>query len=213
LNLDWAFIASQLPEYGSAILTTVVLGGLAVLLSWGVGVSNAMLSYFGYGRYWIVAYVEIGRNTPLLIQLFLLYFGLPKLGILLSAEACGVLALTFLGGAYFTEVYRAGFSSIPPEQAQAARALGLSSRQLLTLVLWPQVWQRQLPAAAATGCFLMRETTVLSAIAVAEIMYTTTNGIALYYLTYEFLLMMTLCCLLLFVPLSIGLRKLEARTL
>lgn len=204
---------SQLPDYGQALLTTLLLGGVAVLISALIGAANAVSWYFGYGRALIAAYVEIGRNTPLLIQLFLLYFGLPKLGILLSAEACGVLALTFLGGAYFTEVYRAGFAGIAPEQAQAARALGLSNRQLLTLVLWPQVWQRQLPAAAATGCFLMRETTVLSAIAVAEIMYTTTNGIALYYLTYEFLLLMTLCCLLLFVPLSIGLRKLEARTL
>jgi polar amino acid transport system permease protein len=211
LNLDWAFIATQLPDYGHAILTTIGLGGLAVLLSWLLGVGNAVASYFGVGRSLITAYVEIGRNTPLLIQLFLLYFGLPKLGILLSAEACGVLALTFLGGAYFTEIYRVGFASIPVEQAQAAKALGLSNRQLLTLVLWPQVWQRQLPAAAATGCFLLRETTVLSAIAVAEIMYTTTNGIALYYLTYEFLLMMTLCCFILFVPLSMGLRKLEAR--
>lgn len=209
--LDWAFMASQVPDYAQAMLTTLGLGGLAVLLSWLVGVSNAICWYFGYGRWLIGAYVELGRNTPLLIQLFLLYFGLPQLGILLSAEACGVLALTFLGGAYFTEVYRAGFAGIPAEQAQAAAALGLSKPQLLQLVLWPQVWQRQLPAAAATGCFLLRETTLLSAIAVAEIMYTTTNGIALYYLTYEFLLLMTLACLLLFVPLSVGLRRLEAR--
>ncbi len=209
--LDWAFMASQVPDYARAMLTTLGLGGLAVLLSWLLGVSNAICWYFGYARWLIGAYVELGRNTPLLIQLFLLYFGLPQLGILLSAEACGVLALTFLGGAYFTEVYRAGFAGIPLEQAQAATALGLSKPQLLQLVLWPQVWQQQLPAAAATGCFLLRETTVLSAIAVAEIMYTTTNGIALYYLTYEFLLLMTLGCLLLFVPLSLGLRRLEAR--
>lgn len=214
--LDWAFIVSQLSEYGRALLTTLSLGGVAVLLSALLGIGNAICWHFSRSgnspaRWLIGAYVELGRNTPLLIQLFLLYFGLPKLGILLSAEACGVLALTFLGGAYFTEVYRAGFAGIPPEQTQAARALGLSRFQLLRLVLWPQVWQRQLPAAAATGCFLLRETTVLSAIAVAEIMYTTTNGIALYYLTYEFLLLMTLCCLVLFVPLSVGLRKLEAR--
>lgn len=204
---------AQVPDYLDATLTMLKIGGIAIALALLVGVVNATLLQLNWPfvQPIIRSYVELGRNTPLLIQLFLLYFGLPAAGILLSAELCALLALTFLGGAYFTEVFRAGFSVIPPQQQQGALALGLSPLQSLRHILWPQVWIRQLPASAATACFLLRETTVVSAIAVAEIMYTTTSGIALYYTTYEFLALMTLCCLLIFLPLSYGLKQLENR--
>lgn len=204
---------AQVPDYLNATLTMLYIGGLSILLALLIGAGNACLlqqSPAAITRL-IRLYVELGRNTPLLIQLFLLYFGLPTLGILLSAELCAFLALSFLGGAYFTEVFRGGFSAVPAQQYQAAVALGLSHRQALVNILWPQVWSRQLPASAATACFLLRETTVVSAIAVAEIMYTTTSGIALYYTTYEFLTLMTVCCLVVFLPLSYGLKLLEKR--
>lgn len=204
---------AQLPDYLNATLTMLYIGGLSILLALLVGAVNACLLQRSPPaiQRTIRLYVELGRNTPLLIQLFLLYFGLPTLGILLSAELCALLALSFLGGAYFTEVFRSGFSTIPTQQYHAALALGLSHRQALVNILWPQVWSRQLPASAATACFLLRETTVVSAIAVAEIMYTTTSGIALYYTTYEFLTLMTLCCVVVFLPLSYGLKQLEKR--
>lgn len=204
---------AQIPDYLAATWTMLQVGLVAIAIAVVIATINATVLYLPLPvlHKLIRAYVELGRNTPLLIQLFLLYFGLPSVGILLSPELCAVLALSFLGGAYFTEVFRAGFYTLAQIQQQAALALGLSSFQVLRYVLWPQVWSRQLPASAATGCFLLRETTVVSAIAVPEIMYTTTNGIALYYTTYEFLTLMTVFCLLVFLPLSYGLKKLEQR--
>lgn len=159
----------------------------------------------------IRAYVELARNTPLLIQLFFLYFGLPALGISLSGFATAVIAMTFLGGGYLTEALRAGVQAIPPSQLEAGRAIGLSRWQLLRHVQLPQAWLASLPALFANFIFLLKETTVASAVAVPELLYTTRNYIALYYKTYEMLAVLTLMCVLIFLPLSLALRVVERR--
>lgn len=211
--MDWQFMLEQIPDYLRAIGVMLAVGGAAVFLALVTGVALASLLQQASPvvRAVIRSYIEIARNTPLIIQLFLLYFGLPAAGILLAPELCAVIALTFMGSAYFTEVFRAGFSALSEQQSQAGYALGLSRFQIFRYILWPQVWQKQLPASAATACFLLRETTVVSAITVAEVMYTTTNGIAIHYMTYEFLALMTASCVLVFVPLSVALHVLENR--
>ena len=120
----------------------------------------------------IRAYVELARNTPLLIQLFFLYFGLPALGISLSGFATAVIAMTFLGGGYLTEALRQAFRQ-SPSQLEAGRAIGLSRWQLLRHVQLPQAWLASLPALFANFIFLLKETTVASAVAVPELLYTT----------------------------------------
>ncbi|MDX3772756.1 amino acid ABC transporter permease [Chromatiaceae bacterium AAb-1] len=211
--MDWQFMLEQIPDYLSAIGVMLAVGGAAVFLALLIGgvFASLLQDTSPLIRAVICSYIEVARNTPLIIQLFLLYFGLPAVGVLLPPELCAVMALTFMGGAYFTEVFRAGFSALSEQQSQASYALGLSRFQTFRYILWPQVWQKQLPATAATACFLLRETTVVSAITVAEVMYTTTNGIAIYYMTYEFLTLMTISCVLVFVPLSIALNQLEHR--
>ena len=159
----------------------------------------------------IRAYVELARNTPLLIQLFFLYFGLPALGISLSGFATAVIAMTFLGGGYLTEALRAGVQAVPPSQLEAGQAIGLSRWQLLRHVQLPQAWLASLPALFANFIFLLKETTVASAVAVPELLYTTKNYIALYYKTYEMLAVLTLMCVLIFLPLSLALRVVERR--
>ena len=83
------------------------------------------------------AYIELSRNTPLLIQLFFLYYGLPKLGIRTTPEACGVSGLAFLGGGYMAEAFRSGMEAIAPIQLESALSLGMTQTQALGAVILP----------------------------------------------------------------------------
>ncbi|WP_010491111.1 amino acid ABC transporter permease [Paenibacillus elgii] len=213
MTLDTAFMFDHLPDFGHAALVTLAVAGIAIAASLLVAALNSAVIFFRMrGLSWLVrAYVELARNTPLLIQLFFIYFALPSLGVHLSNYATAVLALTFLGGGYFTEVFRAGIEAVPRSQTESGLALGLSRWQLFRMIVLPQALRIATPSLFANFIFLLKETTVVSAVAIPEILYTTTNYIALYYKTYEMLLLMTFLYLLLFLPLSFLLSWLERR--
>ena len=108
-------------------------------------------------------YIELSRNTPLLIQLFFLYYGLPKIGIHWDGFTCGVIALTFLGGSYMAEALRTGLQAVPRGQVESARAIGLKRAQVLWHVVLPQALAIALPALTANALFLVKETSVINA--------------------------------------------------
>ncbi|MFQ1760156.1 amino acid ABC transporter permease [Aeromonas veronii] len=213
MNLDLPFIVTTLPAFGKAVWVTLQLGTIVILTSLAVALLNvALLSLHKRPLSALIrGYVELARNMPLLIQLFFLYFGLPALGVSLSGFTTAVIAMTFLGGGYLTEALRAGIQAVPASQLEAGRAIGLSRWQLLRHVQLPQAWLASLPALFANFIFLLKETTVASAVAVPELLYTTKNYIALYYKTYEMLAVLTLMCVLIFLPLSLALRVVERR--
>lgn len=213
MTFDLVFLLSTLPAFGQAVLMTFKVGLLAIVCSALVALlANVMLSFKRRPLSVLVrAYVELARNTPLLIQLFCIYFALPSVGIQVSGFASAIIAMTFLGGAYLTEVLRAGIEAVPAQQVEAGRAIGLSDGQLLRYVILPQAGLVSLPALFANVIFLLKETTVVSAVAVPELLYTTKNYIALYYKTYEMLAVLTGLCVLLFLPLSLALGALERR--
>ncbi|GAV10697.1 amino acid ABC transporter permease [Paenibacillus sp. chi10] len=213
MTLDTSFMLEHVPDFVHAALVTIGIAGAAIAASLLVAVFNSILLYF---RVLILtaivrAYIEVARNTPLLIQLFFLYFALPSIGIRMSSYTTALLAMTFLGGGYLTEVFRAGIEAVPKSQLESGLALGLSRWQLFRDIVLPQALRIATPSLFANFIFLLKETTVVSAVAVPEILYTTTNYIALYYKTYEMLLMMTVLYLLLFLPLSFVLSWLERR--
>ncbi len=114
-------------------------------------------------------YVTLFRGTPLLVQLYLAYYGGPYIGLELSAEQIGIAGLTLYGAAYFAEIYRAGFEAVPRGQLEAARDLGLSREQILHLVIWPQMLARCLPPLVGQIVILVKESSVLSIITVPEL--------------------------------------------
>ncbi len=218
MTFDTAFLLSTLPAFVSAVGVTLQVGLIAIATSLLVALFNAALLVLRTPYLWrmVKGYVELARNTPLLIQLFFVYFALPSLGLKVlglkvSGFAAAIITLTFMGGAYLTEVLRAGVEAVPRAQLESGRAIGLSEGQLLRHVILPQASILSLPALFANFIFLLKETTVVSAVAVPEILYTTKNYIALYYKTYEMLTVLTLLCVLLFLPLSLLLRALERR--
>lgn len=211
LNLE--FMAKYLPWYVDAAKLTVTIAFWGILFSLAVGLICSILRYYRVPvLHRIVAvYIEVSRNTPLLVQLFFLYFGLPKLGIVLIAESCAVLGLTFLGGSYMAESIRSGLESIEKSQIESAASLGMG--QLLTMkeVIFPQALAISVPGICANMIFLIKETSVVSGIALADLMYVTKDLIGLYYETDEALVMLVIAYLMILLPVSILASVLERR--
>lgn len=211
MNLD--FMARYLPWYVDAVKLTVPIAFWGILFSLLVGVICSVLRYYRVPviRGVISAYIELSRNTPLLVQLFFLYFGLPKLGIVLSAEGCAIIGLTFLGGSYMTESMRSGLESIEKTQIESAASLGMGRLLMMTEVIFPQALAVSVPGICANMIFLIKETSVVSGIALADLMYVTKDLIGLYYETDEALLMLVIAYLILLLPVSILASVLERR--
>ena len=110
--MDLNAIAEYLPLFGEAALLTVKLGVLGIIFSIIIGLICAVVQYYKVPviRRIVSVYIEISRNTPLLVQLFFIYYGLPKVGIPTDAETCGIAGLAFLGGSYMAEAFRSGLN-------------------------------------------------------------------------------------------------------
>ena len=159
----------------------------------------------------IQVYIEISRNTPLLIQLFFIYYGLPKIGIRTDPEACGIAGLAFLGGSYMAEAFRSGIEAVDPVQYESAFSLGFNRRQTLLYVVLPQALSVSMPALMANVIFLLKETSVFSAISLMDLMFTAKDLIGLYYQTTECLFLLVVFYLLILLPVSLAGRVLERR--
>ena len=164
--MNWEFIGKYLPMYEKAALLTVKIGVIGILSPMLMGLVCAAIQYYKVPVLrWIVAvYVELSRNTPLLVQLFFIYYGFPKIGIRMSAEVCGVVGLAFLGGSYMAEAFRSGLEAVEPIQNESAISLGMNSGQVLRYVILPQAMSTSIPAFVANIIFLLNATSVFSAI-------------------------------------------------
>lgn len=121
---------------------------------------------------WIIrAYVEIIRGTPFLVQLFVLYYGGPLVGLRLDALPAGLLGLTLYGSPYFAEIFRSGFKAVPHGQIEAARAIGMAEPAIARRILLPLALVSALPALVNFSIILTKETVILSIITVPELMY------------------------------------------
>ena len=211
--MDFQFIKTYAPMYVEAAKLTMSIALLGILLSTLVGFICCLIRYYKIPilQRVIGMYIELSRNTPLLIQLFFLYFGLPKLGIFLSSYACGVLGLTFLGGSYMAEAFRSGLESIPDIQMESGLSLGLTKWQVLCYIIFPQAVAVSLPAFRANVIFLIKETSVFSVVALADLMYVAKGLIGLYYKTDESLLMLVVAYLVLLLPISLILSVIEKK--
>ena len=148
-------------------------------------------------------YVEIFRNTPLLVQLFFIYFGLPKVGLSISAEVCGAVGLGLLGGSYMAESFRSGLEAVPVLQMESALALGMNRLQMFRSVILPQAFSISVPAIVANIIFLLKETSVFSAISLMDLMFTAKDLIGQYYNTIECLVILVGFYIIMLLPVSV----------
>ena len=202
---DWAYIGKVLPLYGKAAWLTLRTGTAGILLASLVGLLCAAAIHWRVPvlRRLTAAYVELSRNTPLLVQLFFIYYGLPKIGIKTNPEACGIVGLAFLGGGYMTEAFRSGIEAVDRIQEESALSLGLTRRQTFLHVILPQAMAISVPAFMANVVFLMKETSVFSAVSLMDLMFTAKDLIGLYYQTTESLFLLVVFYLLILLPVSL----------
>lgn len=203
--MNWEFMAKYLPLYERAAVLTVKIGLIGIVFAIIVGIICAAILYYKVPvlQQIVAVYVEISRNTPLLVQLFFVYYGFPKIGIQLSPEICGVIGLAFLGGSYMAEAFRSGLESIEPIQRESAVSLGMNSRQTFAYIILPQAVSVSVPAFVANVIFLLKETSVFSAISLMDLMFTAKDLIGLYYKTTESLFLLVVFYLIILLPVSI----------
>ena len=201
------------PMYVEAAKLTLGLGAAGILLSLAVGLVCALIQYYKVPvlKRIVAVYIELSRNTPLLVQLFLLYFGLPKMGIVWTSETCAVVGLTFLGGSYMAEAFRSGLESVDKIQLESGLSIGLEHSQVMRYIVIPQALSTSVPALCANVIFLIKETSVFSVVALADLMYVAKDLIGLYYKTEESLLMLVIAYLIILLPISIIASILERR--
>jgi His/Glu/Gln/Arg/opine family amino acid ABC transporter permease subunit len=167
----WEGFAPYVPGFLNASWLVLVLSLLAILVSWVFGLLAALgkASRFAALRQASNFYIWFIRGTPTLIQIFIVYFGLPQIGIRLSPFVAGVLALGFNGGAYIAEIVRAGLLSIPKGQMESAQALGMSRLHLMSRIILPQVFRVILPPVTNEAITMVKNTSLLSTITVVEL--------------------------------------------
>jgi polar amino acid transport system permease protein len=171
LNLDFGVVLERWPAFLDGAVLTLQLAFIATLLGAAIGAVGAVCRRSPNAVLAGISdiYVETIRNTPLLVQIFLVYFGLASLGLKFSAFTVAAVALTINVGAYTTEIMRAGFDSIPRGQIEAAEGLALSRLQIYWhVVLWPAV-ERVYPALTSQFVLLMLASSVTSQISAEEL--------------------------------------------
>lgn len=204
-GLNWDVIAQYIPLYQKAAILTVKLGALGVLFAVLIGLVCALVQYYKIPvlKQITAVYIELSRNTPLLVQLFFIYYGLPKIGLKISASVCGVVGLAFLGGSYMAEAFRSGLEAVEPIQMESAYSLGMNRAQTFRYVILPQAMSVSVPAFVANVIFLLKETSVFSAVSLMDLMFTAKDLIGLYYKTTEALFLLVVFYLIILLPVSI----------
>ncbi len=173
MTLDLTLIISLAPELLRAAGVTLLtwLGGALAALVLGFGVAIGRRYGPRFLDSTLRAYVEVIRGTPFLIQLFLLYYGGPFIGLSLDPVPAGLLGLAVYGAAYFSEIFRAGFEAVPRGHVEAGECLGLDRVQIVKRILIPEMTMLVLPPAVNMLIVLLKETAVLSIITVPELTF------------------------------------------
>ncbi len=203
--MDIEVIRAYLPLYNEALLLTLKIGLLGILTAFAIGLSGAAAIYFKIPiiKRILTVYIELFRNTPLLVQLFFIYFALPKLGVKISAQTGGVLGLGLIGGAYMIETMRSGLESIDKIQSESALSLGMTKGQVFWNIILPQAASISIPGIMANVIFLLKETSVFSTISLMDLMFTAKDLIGMYAKTIECLFLLVVYYLIMLLPVSV----------
>ncbi|CAN7770982.1 amino acid ABC transporter permease [Variovorax sp. LjRoot175] len=191
---DWVLVEKSIPLLGTGLLMTLKISSLAMLIGLVLGgvLGLASMSRFAPARWFVRAYVDFIRGTPLLIQIFLVYFALPVIGVNLPEFWAGVIALSLNAAGFLAEIFRAGLGSIEKGQAEAARSIGLRHHQILLHVLLPQSLRSVVPPATNELITLVKGSALLSVISVYELTRAGQAVIAVHFAPFEIFVLIAL---------------------
>lgn len=170
LRFDYDFMLRHVPDFGPAILVALEVFGAALGIAFVIGVFLALARLTRGPIAWLAtAYIELFRNTPLLVQLYFIFFGLPIAGIALSPFVSGAVSLGLQHGAFFAEILRGTIEAIRRGQREAGLALGLLPRQVMRKIVLPQAIRDAVPASGNQIILLLHDTSLVSTIGIFEI--------------------------------------------
>jgi polar amino acid transport system permease protein len=207
----WDFAIEILPKMLLATLNTIMAAGIGYAIAAIVG----LLFLLGQRNQFKIVniinrdIVEFIRSTPLLIQLFFVYFVLPQFGITLSAWVCGMITIGFHFGTYLSEVYRGALEGVPKTQWEACRALNFTTFYTYRRIVLPQAFPIAIPGMGNYLVGIFKDTPLLSTIGVAELFHAATAVGGYHYRYLEPYTIVGLIFLILSVPAAMGIRKLE----
>jgi polar amino acid transport system permease protein len=213
-EFDWGVIAPSMPQLLQGLLLTIEIAAIVIVLSTLLGfpLAVARMSRHEIIRWPAQSYIEVFRCTPLLVQLLWVFYALPAiLGITIPAVPSVCIALTANMTAFMAEIYRAGMQSVPVEQIEAAQMLRLSRYHILRHIVVPQAFRQQIPTILSLDISLFKDTSLVSALGVAELTF---QGNILASQTYRPLEVFTTVAVIYFViafPLTIFTSMIEAR--
>ena len=173
IELDFAAVLSQWPLLAKGVALTLALTAISTVLGLllGVGCAWARTRGPGWLKTLVASYVELVRNTPFIVQLYFVFFGLPALGVKLTPDLASVIAMVVNLGAYSAEIVRAGIEATPRGQMEAAQSLALTSRQVFTRVVLPPALAKVWPATVSQIIIVMLGSAVCGQISTEELSY------------------------------------------
>ncbi|MCD6363012.1 MAG: amino acid ABC transporter permease [Synergistetes bacterium] len=213
MKLDFSIVIPYLPMFLKGTKVTIEASVMAILIGLAIG------TIVGIGRViplkpinfiaWL--YVYVIRGTPLLVQLFLIYFGLPSLGIELEAFPAGVIGLGINSGGYVAEIVRGGIEAVPKGQLEAAKVLGLSYFQTMWYIVLPQAIRNMLPALGNEFVTLVKQSALLSTLAITELTMVGQQVRSVTFASFEVFITVALIYLALTTVVSTLVRHVERR--
>ncbi|MDR3432196.1 MAG: amino acid ABC transporter permease [Rouxiella aceris] len=205
-QLNFAALWPYMPQLLGGLWTTIELTFMATIGGIAIGITGAAIrcgNHVALRRIW-GGYVEAIRNTPFVVQLFFIVFGLPSLGLKLTAGEAALLAMLINLGAYSTEIIRAGIQATPKGQWEAGRVLGLTRSQVFFRVILPPALQRIYPALVSQCIIVMLGSSVVSQVSFQELTFVASLIQSRTFLSFE----VYLVCTLFYLALSIVMRQL-----
>jgi polar amino acid transport system permease protein len=213
-SVDWSFIWEHRQEFIDGLQNTlkVALIGIALAFLIGVALGAARAHRIRVVSPIAAGYVELIRNTPLLVQVFLIYFGLPQLGVRLTPFQAAWISVSIWGGAFNTENFRAGFEAVPSRYREGAYALGFGPLRTFVNITLPIGGRIALPSSINTYVAILKNTAILGpAIGFAELTNEAYNLESTYFKALEVYLVLAVVYLVIVWAISIGIRALESR--
>jgi His/Glu/Gln/Arg/opine family amino acid ABC transporter permease subunit len=210
---DWTFIWEYRHEFWDGFKQTMKAGVLGIVLAYAIGL---ILGAVRASRIPVLSqlaaiYVEVIRNTPILVQIFFLYYGLPELGVLLEPFTVAWLSITIWGGAFMVENFRAGFEAVPARLREAGLALGFGPLKNFLNVTLPIGGRIALPSTINTAISVLKNTSLLLIIGYPELTYVANNIQSLTFLVFEAFTVLAIYYLAIVWTLSALIRFLERR--
>lgn len=171
MTIDWAVVEMAIPLLAVGTVMTLKIASLAAVFGVAGGMALGLIALGGWpwARFLVRAYVDFIRGTPLLIQIFIFFFGLPLMGLRLGEFWAGVIALSFNCAAYVSEIVRGTVGAVEKGQTEAAKSIGMTQDKILLYVLLPQSIRPMVPALTNDVITLLKNTSLLSVISVYEL--------------------------------------------